>query len=462
MNATETVCRPAGTVPVLADVDVAVYGGSTSGVAAAVAAAKGGRRVLLIERYGYLGGTATAALVNIFHSRYSMDRSREIIGGFARDFLHRLVDMGAGSNKGPGDTGPYLVETEYAKIVLDQMMLEAKAEMLLHAFAAEGLGTRQHVDCVLVATKGGVGAVKAKVHIDCTGDADLVASIGLPYELSKGHLQSPTLCLRVADVDRAVLDKWPSWRTEVSDLLDRKAQAMGKRYPAFLWGNFSARRPNELFLAAIRILNVDATDPWDRTRAEIEARRQALWMLDVLRAECPGFRNAGLVDIAAEMGIRETRRAQGAYHLTGEELLAGKRFDDAIAQGTYGVDLHAANQRGITVYSLDGTLSKVDDKGKRTAGFWTPEGKKRDTPFWQVPYRCLHFNECDNLLVAGRPISVDHKAHGATRVMINCMQFGQAAGAGAALACAESCPDVRATDPKAVRALLAEQGAIVV
>jgi len=456
-----TVPRPAADVPVIADVDVAVYGGSTTGVAAAVAAARAGCRVLLVEKYGFLGGTATAALVNIFHSRYSMDKSTEIVAGFGKEFLHRLLDMDAGVNRGPEDRGHYVVETEYAKLVLDRMMAEAEVPMLLHSIAVGAAGTPEHIAAVFVESKGGTGAVKARVHIDCTGDADIVARAGLPFKLTRGALQSPTLCFRLGGVDRAALDKWPSWRRDISDLLDKKARETGGSYSTYLWGNFNHRRSDELMLAAVRILNVDATDPWERSAAEVEARRQALWMLDALRAERRGFENATFVDLGAEMGIRETRRIRGAYVLTGDELLAGKRFDDAIAQGTYPVDIHAANRRGITFFRLDGTTMDVDENGNPASGYWTDDGGKRDTQFWQVPYRSLHFHECANLLVAGRPISVDRKAHAATRVMINCIQFGQAAGAAAALAARSGDPDVRTVAPAALRALLAEQGAIV-
>jgi len=164
--------------------------------------------------------------------------------------------------------------------------------------------------------------------------------------------------------------------------------------------------------------------------------------------------------VGTQIGIRETRRIRGAHVLTGAELLDGLRFDDGIAQGTYPVDIHAADGGGIVFYHLNGGKREIDAQGNVTTGFWTPDGEPRDTPFWQAPYRCLYLKECSNVLVAGRPISVDQSAYGATRVMVNCMQFGQAAGVAAALAVRGN-GDVREVDAGALRGALAEQGAIV-
>ena len=186
-------------------------------------------------------------------------------------------------------------------------------------------------------------------------------------------------------------------------------------------------------MAGVRVTEVDATDAWSLTRAEMEGRRQLEWVVGRLRAEVPGFERAHLVDIATQIGIRESRRILGEHLLQESELLEGVRFPDAIAQGTYPVDIHNPTGRGIVFKQLDGRRHEVLPDGSSREGLWTPDGKKRDTPCYQVPYRCLVPRGVENLLVAGRCISASHEAHGAIRVMVNCMQFGQAAGAAAAL-----------------------------
>ena len=461
-----TVRRRAADVPVIADVDVAVYGGGPAGVCAAIGAARAGARALLVERYAFLGGTATAALVNIFHPLHSMDGCAQIIGGVCDEFLTSLLSTGAARKSGPGNRANFYVETEYAKFVLDRMVEESGADVLLHGLATGCSGSPESVDAVFVETKSGCGAIEARVHVDCTGDADVAAAAGLPFELAKGRLQSPSLCMRLARVDKQAFDAWGKDVERdldgITGVLKRRGEEMGWGYPNYLWGNFSDRRPGEVMFSAIRIPDVDATDARDLSRAEVEARRQLLWMAEVLRDEIPGFEKATIVDVGTHLGIRETRRIQGAYRLDGEELLSGKRFDDGIAQGTYPVDIHAADGGGIVFHQLSGHKREIDAQGRVTLGFWTADGQPRDTPFWQVPYRCLHFETCRNVLVAGRPISVDRDAYGATRVMVNCMQFGHAAGVAAALAVQRFGGDVRAVPAEVLRSGLRGQDAVVI
>jgi len=453
-------------VPVLADVDVAVYGGGPAGVCAAIAAARAGRRVLLAERYGFLGGTATGALVNIFHSLHSMDGSTRVIGGVCQEFLERMVGMGAAWRPRQGTRSEFLVETEYAKVLLDQMVAEAGAGVLFHALCAGCVRNGERVEAVFLETKAGARAVKAKVHVDCTGDADLAAAAGIPFELEAGRLQSPSLCMRLAGVDKEKFDAWGKDIERdldgITRILRRRGEEKGWGYPNYLWGNFSKRRKGEVMFSAIRVPNVNAVDPMQLSAAEAEARRQALWMAQVLREEVPGFADATIIDLGTHLGIRETRRIRGAYVLTGEELLTGRRFEDGIAQGTYPVDVHSATGGGIIFHHLNGRKHEIDGQGNSSRGFWTGDGKPRATQFWQVPYRCLFSPLCSNLLVAGRPISVDASAFGATRVMVNCMQFGQAAGVAAALAAAGSAPDVRNVGVASLREALIGQGAVVI
>jgi glycine/D-amino acid oxidase-like deaminating enzyme len=435
--------------------DVAVYGGGPAGLAAATAAARGGADVLLVEKNGYLGGVATAAGVTVFHSLFSPDFGAQVIGGITQEFLERLGALDAAYNTRDDGRGNFVVETEYAKFVADRMVTEAGARLLLHTLLVDAVRDGERIDAAVVANKSGLGRVRARVHVDATGDGDLLARAGLPFEKRDGQLQAPSLCVRLAGVDHAAFD---AAKVDVEALLRRRAAEAGLRYTNLLWGTRNHRRAGEQFYSAVRVPGTDATDAWSLSDAEVDARRQLLWMVDVLRKEVPGYRDATILDVGAQLGIRETRRLVGRHVLSGTELLSQQRFADAVAQGSYPVDIHAAGGTGIWFRHLDGRESRQDEHGRWHRGYWTADGKPRDALCYQVPYRCLTAEACGNLLVAGRPISVDAEAHGATRVMVNCMQTGQAAGTAAAMALADDRADCRRLEGAAVAEALRAAG----
>lgn len=453
---------PEQRVPVIAAVDVLVCGAGTAGVCAAVAAARQGARVLLVERHSCFGGMATVGSVTIWHSLYSMDRQTQVIAGLVQEGVQRLERRGAVRNGRADGRGHYEFDAEQLKLVFDEMVREAGVTPLLHTWVADVVREDDRVAAVLVENKSGRGAIRAGMVIDATGDGDVAARAGVPFEKgdARGLMQPPSLCFRVGGVDTTTAQREGFATGAVARALNRPMDYNGQEYPNFLWKTLSLNRPDEYMMAGVRVTEVDAADAWSLTRAEMDARRQMEWVLRRLKEDVPGFGNAHLVAMAGQIGVRETRRVLGEHLLQEEELLEGVRFPDAIAQGTYPVDIHHPTRRGILFKHLDGRWREIQEDGSTREGFWTPEGAPRGTPCYQVPFRCLVPRQIDNLLVAGRCLSTTHEAHGATRVMVNCMQFGQAAGTAAVL-CLDAGIAPRQLESARLRRALLDQGCVL-
>ena len=450
----ETVHEPARETPVIARCDVAVLGGGPAGVCAAAAAARCGARTLLVERHGCLGGMATVGLVNLWHSFYGMDRETKVIGGLPEELVRRLQDMGAVYNsEGDSDVGHWVLCSEHARFAFDDLALGSGVRLLLHATLSGAVCEGRRVTAALVETKSGRGAVLARVFIDCTGDADLVRRCGAPTELGDGAgaCQAPTLCYRLDDVGPG------GTGALAADVGGRIMDYNGEVFPAFVWGCRWPGREKEHMVAGTRVLNVNCADARDLTRAEVEARYQLRWVLDHCR-RMPGWETTRLVAMAAQVGLRESHRILADHQLTRREVLHGVPFPDAIAQGTYPVDIHTPGAPGIIFEHLDGTFRRINPDRTTETGRWDgePDGAPlRETLCYQVPYRCLAPRDLSNVLAAGRCSGASHEAAGAIRVMVNCMQLGQAAGVAAAL-CEGG--EVRQVDVAAVQERLREMG----
>lgn len=419
--------------------DVLVVGGGPAGCAAAIAAADAGADVVLVERYGFFGGNATVALVMplmSFHNEHrqaafteSGDDTRllptdhgegePVVAGVLWRLLDRLTERGGcvPPSLETGYTVPF--DPEVFKLVLLDLLDEAGVRILCHAFASDALplddGWR-----VVFETKSGPVVIDADVVVDGTGDGDVAAACGAPYEIGRpedGLVQPMTLMFRVADFAqprfaeyvRAHPDQWRG----VHGLWDlvRQATADGElKLPREDVLFFGTPHPRELSVNSTRVTRALGTDVWDLTRAEYTARRQLAQIDHFLRTHVPGFEEAYVVQSGSHIGVRETRRVLGDYRLTGHDILAASAFPDVIAHGAYPVDIH--NPRGT------GTVLKR-----------VPTGR-----FYDIPLRCLLPRDTDRLLVAGRCISGTHVAHSSYRVMPIAMATGQAAGACAALA----------------------------
>jgi len=432
-----TIREPARNVPVAYDCDVCVVGGSCTGVFAAVAAARLGAKVALIELNGFFGGVATAALVNIWHSLTDRSRKQQIIAGMTTEVIERL-------EKRDAVTGGRVLNTEILKLELDKMVVEAKIRPFLHTMFAAPVVEDGRMTAAIIEDKSGRRAIRARQFVDATGDADVVARMGLAV-YRREHVQPPTMCciLRGLKSIRKVHPKFnihevifdPKYKQAL-----KKGFAWSSQVPAECGCPGDAEVPgadDHRMLAGTRVFGVDCSDADQLTKAEMEGRRQVNNVCELLRANFLGGKGVPLVALPATIGIRETRHVRCLYQLTADDLITGKRFPDAIGNGTYRIDVHNATGAGVKFRSLN-----------------------KGTLFYQIPYSSLVPRGAKNVLVAGRSIDADEQAFGALRVMVNCNQMGQAAGVAAWLAL-DSGADVNAIDVKRLRATLKKQGAAV-
>ena len=414
--------------------DVIVAGGGPGGLAAAVSAARNGADTLLIERYGFLGGMATAGLVNPFMTYWAgcLPRSlgeEQIIGGVLQEVIDRLTALGA---YGKGSRTAF--DPEAFKFVADRMCEDAGVKILLHSFLSDVAVSGNAIETIEIAGKSGKENLTAKLFVDGTGDADLAFMAGVRCEKGRdedGLMQPMTLNFRVCKVDTS---RMPPRGDEFNKLFD-KAKAEGRldcpRENVLL---FLTTRDGEIHFNQTRINRADGTSTEDLTRAEIEGRRQAWQFLEFLRRDVPGFEEAEILASGPQVGMRETRRVMGEYVLTGEDVLSARKFDDCIARGSYSIDIHSPTGAGTVIQRLK-------------------PGESYD-----IPYRCLVPLGIDNLLISGRPISATHEAHSSLRIMPICMAIGQAAGTAAALSI-EGGVTPRGLNVSLLQSILCSQGA---
>jgi hypothetical protein len=415
----KTIEEPARQIPLYGEYEVVVLGGGPAGIAAAVAAARAGRRTLLIERYGFLGGMGTAAGVTNFcglHANVYGEMHR-VVQGVASDLLGRLDRLG-------GLNAPHLIlgkilaqayDTAAYKIAADDLLLSHKVDILFHAL---GAGVVMHddnrVDALLVETKAGRRAVRAKIFIDCSGDGDLAAWAGAPYEVgdNAGSMLYPSMMFRLNGIDPERAGE--AWRT-IPELMakaeaagthhfPRKAAIVRPQRAGIEW------RVNFTQLARADGTAINGLEPDDLTRGEIDGRRQAVQAFEFLRT-VPGFEKSYIVDLPPQLGIRETRRVVGGYMLSGEDVLGCAAFDDSIGVNGWPMESHVA---GDVIFKFPPI----------------PESRG----FNELPYRMLVPEGVDNLLVAGRCASMTHDGQSAARVSGGCFVMGEAAGTAAALA----------------------------
>ncbi len=428
MSEQEAIPEAARLIPVVDQADVVVAGGGPAGIAAAAAASRAGARTLLVERYGFLGGTAAGGLmtcVNGFRNE-SPPNKLQAVKGFAQELMDELIKRGGAAGK-PG-VSPYCVpvDPEVLKVVASRMILDAGARVRLHSCISAVSRRNDSIAAIILESKSGREAVTGKVFVDATGDADVAARAGAPFDHGSpplGETLPPQLMFRMAcvDVGRLISHVLAAPEDFSSPYHISPPETLKQRHVEGLPIAIGGIRPQGLErsrgLGCI-ILNGQATfwggaagarnclDSADMSQAELLAREETLNMAEALR-RFPGFENARLVATGVQMGVRETRRIRGLHRLTFEEAMEGKRFPDVIA---------------ISANPLAGL------------GAGRPHLKHEG---FDVPYGCLVPRGVANLLCAGRCISVDQKVHGSTRAMASCMATGQAAGVAAALAAAE-------------------------
>lgn len=448
VHAARFIHEPARDVPVIAECDICVLGGSCTGLFAAVRAARLGARVVIVEQGGAFGGNATRSLVNVWHSPLDTVYKKQIIGGLTIEVMERLKRRNAVTERENSPHWRWAFNPYELQIELDELCREAGVEAWLHTSFVAPHVVDGRLEAVIVESKSGRGAIRAGMFVDATGDGDLCYRLGLPT-YPANDAQPSTLC--------AVFDGWQTLEGSDYRQLLRDHGAEFGLPQGFAWG---AQVPgsNLFMLAGTRIYNSDCSDARQLTAAEMEGRRQVRAIIDILRRHVPQQRIA-LAAMASRIGIRQTRHVRCAYQLTEDDVLNGRRFEDAIANGSYRVDVHHHDKPGITLKYLDGTQEYCRPGYPNEVSRWR-EPREVDPTFYQVPYRCLVPGHYDNLLLAGRMLDATPEAFAAVRVMVNCNQMGEAAGVACWLALQEGV-SVSKLDTNKLRKTLAAGGSIM-
>ncbi len=438
-----TITEPSRQTPVFGEYDVVVLGGGPAGIAAAVAACRAGRSTLLVERYGFLGGMGTAAGVTNFcglHANVHGD-IRQVVHGVADDLLARIDHLG-GLNAPHalfGKTVAQAYDTAAYKIAADDLMLASGVSLLFHAIGVGVVMTApRHIQALLVETRSGRGAIRGRAFIDCSGDGDLAAWAGADFEKGdgRGNMLYPSTMFRINGVDPLRAGK--AW--EVIPRLMQQAQDEGRyKFPrkgAIVRPQKSGIewRVNLTQLANPQGNAMDGTDAVELSEAEVLGRRQIADVAGFLK-EVPGFEDSYIVDIAPQVGIRETRRVRGVYMLTESDVLECASFDDTIGVNGWPLELHTRGDvefrwpkipesRGFNHLPYRMTVPLVGAKPPQAGD--APDGGRAEPVGERMTL--------DNLWVAGRCASMTHEAQSAARVTGACFVMGQAAGTAADLA----------------------------
>lgn len=393
--------------------DVLVVGSGSAGSTAAIAAARQGASVALVERYGFMGGTSTQVLDTFYGFYTPGEPNRKVVGGVPDLVVNQLMEHGVAlirpNTYGAGDGITY--DPEVLKVVWEQLAQEAGVKLLYHTFVADTVLDGDRVVGVLAVNKSGPVRLLADVVIDASGDADVAAASGVPFEgAENGPVQSLTTTFRMlnVDTDRARAVK----KAELHRLM-AEASATGKYDLPRKEGSVHIT-PFDGIMATnmTRVADIDPNDTVQLTAAEIEGRRQALQYAQFMIDYVPGYERSVMADLSTQIGVRESRRIFGEYRLTKGDVLAARQFDDAIAQCGAPIEDHHS--------------------GGDTHWEYLPQGET-----YGIPFRCLMPQKAEGLLVAGRCLSAEHDAHASVRSMGQCMAMGQAVGVAAAMAAKE-------------------------
>jgi hypothetical protein len=411
--------------------DLIVVGGGLAGVGAAVAGARQGLSVMLVEKSNNLGGALTNSLVYPFCPYRAINPEKKtdklLSGGIFTEMRERYAEK-------TGSKVDRNFDTEYFKFVLDDIVTDAGVEVLFHA-TVYGVSTNERkVSSVQVATKAGNMEFEADFFVDTSGDGDLFYLAGCDYLLGREEdnlCQPMTTCFRLCGVD---LDKYVDELPRLQELY-KEYRALGKiTNPRENLLIFDGVGDGILHFNTTRIVRMDPTNPFDISIAEIEARKQICEVVDLLRNNSEAFKNCMISSVATQIGVRESRKLKGEHILTVEELFDRVMFDDSIALGNYDVDIHNPAGTGTVMIKFDRRY------------------------YYSIPYRSLLPKEFDNLLVAGRCISATHEAQSSVRIMPICACLGEAAGTAIGLA-KNTGLNTHTIDIKALQKLLTDNGA---
>lgn len=389
--------------------DLIVAGGGLTGVAAAIAAAREGLRVLLFDRNNALGGAATECLVNPFMRYWAENLETGERTYLSKSIFTEILDNLEAIDGIKEDRRTF--HEEYLKIVLTRMCQKANVDLLLNTYLIDAEMENGIVRNITVVNKSGKEKYTAKYFVDATGDGDLSVLSGCDFRLGRegdALCQPMTLCFRLLDVD---IEAYHAQKEEIQNLY-KAWQAEGKiKNPRENVLIFPYVIDSILHFNSTRIVKKNPTSGKEITEAEIEAREQAFELFDFLRKNFSAFKNAKMLQTASRIGVRESRMIEGEYVLTKEDILSYTKFPDGIAACTYNIDIHSPDGTGTIHYRLPAN------------------------EYYTIPYGCLTPKATKNLLVAGRCISSTHEAQASYRIMPTCASLGEAAGLATAVAC---------------------------
>lgn len=433
ITASAPFIEPARELPLLDQADVLVLGAGPGGIAAAVAAARNGARVILVERFGTLGGTwTTGHLGAIMPFPY--------VRGLFAEISERLSAEGAWRSSSDNYGAGACYDIEMAKIILDRVILEAGVRPYFFAQVVGVFREGSRIRGVAIESKEGRHAIAARFIIDATGDGDVSVLAGVPSFQGRDsdhgcQPMSMIFTMDGADDDRAIAYKKEdncfvrAWRAakECGEITVPREDVLPFKMP----------RTGQWSFNVTRIINRDPTKLLDVTEAMLEGRRQVAEVAAFLRKRVPGYENACLSGMAAHIGVRESRRIKCDYTITADDVIKVPAFDDCIARGNWFIDIH-------------------NPSGEGTERIHPPAGK-----WYEIPYRSIRAHGVDNLLVASRCIDCTHEAHAAIRITPQVVAIGQGAGTAAALCIKKNLPDTRSLDHAELRQTLRDQGAFV-
>lgn len=403
--------------------DLIVVGGGIAGVAAAVSAARQGLSVLIVEKFGCLGGALCHSLVYPFMQHRTLKSNKLLSDGIFGEIKKRHAAYGEPS-------------WETFKFVFDDMVTEAGVDVLFHATVFEAQTDGRAVKAVSVATKSGVITYEADYFLDASGDGELMTMVNCDYQLgreSDGLCQPMTTCFRMNGVDIALFQQEHEQLIQLYNQKQQEGSIINPRENILV---FYGQGRDILHLNTTRVVKLNPVDAVEVSRAEMEARRQVYEIFAFLKENAVSCKNAGITSIASHIGVRESRKLKGEYILTGEDLRNMVQFEDTITVANYSIDIHNPSGTGTTMYKFE-----QDD-------------------FYYIPYRSLLPKEYDNLLVAGRCLSADHEAHSAARVMPTCACMGEAAGTAFAVA-KDTNTNTHTLDVSVLQARLLQNGAVL-
>ena len=411
-------------LPLLCRTEVIVVGGGPGGLGAAIMASRAGAKTLLVERFGVLGGMAVSGEVHPFMSNH-VD-GQPLDGPVYAEWVERM------RRYWPREGKDRDISKDAAMLAAEDLCLAAGVEILYHHHLADVLMEGSRVEGLVLFSKSGFVAVRAEIYVDCTGDADLAVRAGCEFEQGgpSGHCQPMTLCFKLSGVDRSrTPDRSAISRLYVEARERGEIDCLREDVLLFDW-----LEEDVVHFNTTRVIQKDGTSGAELSAAELEGHRQVKEFLQFFRARVPGYESARLHSVAHHIGIRESRRVRGKQFLTRAACEEARKCPDAIARVRYPIDIHNPDGSGTRIIQI-------------------PEGD-----WYEIPYGCVVARDANNLLVGGRPISVDHDVHSSMRVMPPACTVGQAAGMAAAMAVERGCAPGD-LDGAEVRQRLVEYGA---